>query len=72
MLLPLFTFQVTDVEESKLKEITFKNADGKSEKLNAKVKTITLAELPYTDLLNMRKIHESTLIWYTAPEATVP
>lgn len=33
---------------------------------------ITLAELPYTDMLTLKKIYDSTLIWYTAPDGSIP
>ena len=42
-----------------------KGSDGKEEKFTAKVTEITLAEIPYTDLLTLKPINESTVIWYT-------
>jgi len=36
--------------------------------MEAKKTVITLAELPYTDIMELKKIHESTLIWYTAED----
>jgi len=36
--------------------------------MEAKKTVITLAELPYTDFMELKKIHESTLIWYTAED----
>jgi len=65
LLLPLFSFQVTEVYEGSKKEIKGVDANGHEEKFIAKVTEITLAELPYTNLLNMKYIHESSLIWYT-------
>ena len=33
--------------------------------INAKVIDVTLAEIPYMDLLQPRQIIESTLVWYS-------
>jgi hypothetical protein len=48
LLLPLFTFQVTDVHVSSNKH-EIKKMDGST--INAKVIDVTLAEIPYMDLL---------------------
>ena len=66
LLLPLFTFQITDVyTSSKSKTVEYKDDNNQKISFSTRITEITLAELPYTDLLEYKKIHESTLIWYT-------
>ena len=65
MLLPLFAFQVTKISKAETKKIKWKSSDDTEHEMEAKKTVITLAELPYTDIMELKKIHESTLIWYT-------
>jgi hypothetical protein len=55
LLLPMFTYQVTDVyTSSSKKELHYKDENDKPQKYVAKVTEITLAELPYSDILKYK------------------
>ena len=50
----MFTFQVTDVYTSGKKELEYNDNNGNVQKMVAKVTEITLAELPYSDILKYK------------------
>ena len=51
----MFTYQVTEIyTSSSKKELNYKDENGNVQKMTAKVTEITLAELPYTDILKYR------------------
>ena len=61
LLMPMFTFQVTKIEKT-LEKVSV--TIDKNNKFKAFVTTVTLAEIPYLNLIKIRTIFESTIIWY--------
>ena len=62
LLMPFFSYQVTKiVKDVNARKIEFPKAN---ENIYGKVTTITLVEIPYTDLLEPRQIKQLTVIWY--------
>lgn len=46
--------------------VKYKDDNNAEVSFSTKITEITLAELPYTDLLEFKKIKESTVLWYAA------
>jgi len=60
----MFTFQVVNVtQDTKLT----KQETG----VYAYLTTVTLVEIPYQNMLNMREVRQNTLIWFDEPEKEV-
>jgi len=60
----MFTFQVVDVvQDTKLT----KQCNG----VDAYLTTVTLVEMPYQNMLNVREVRQNTLIWFDEPEKEV-
>jgi hypothetical protein len=65
--LPMFTFQVVKVvQDSNEKEYVADNI-----KVQAKLTTVTLVEVPYQDMLKVREVKQNSLIWFDEPEKEV-
>lgn len=60
----MFTFQVVNViQDTKLTK--------QENDVNAYLTTVTLVEIPYQNMLNMREVRQNTLIWFDEPEKEV-
>ena len=59
--MPMFTFQVTNIREEKITP----SIDGKVYNSTLKALIITLKELPYQNILNIRPSLESNVVWFS-------
>jgi len=60
----MFTFQVVKVVQDTKEQ----NYDCDGAPVSAKLTTVTLVEIPYQNMLNVREVVPNSLIWFDEPE----
>jgi hypothetical protein len=66
--LPMFTFQVVNVVQDAIWQ---KYDSLENPGLKAYLTTITLVEIPYQNMLDVREVVQNSLIWFDEPEKEV-
>ena len=68
LLMPMFTFQVTKVTTSQDKVTIYMDRNNKNP-IKAIVTTITLVQIPFLELIKIRPIFETSLVWHNINSA---
>jgi len=63
----MFTFQVVNV----VQDTDEQDYDCDGAIVQAKLTTVTLVEIPYQNMLNVREVAQNSLIWFDEPEKEV-